>query len=266
LLLLEKEHKLERILGEYKKVAIAFSGGADSSLLVKKALEVLGPENVLLLTARSCLLTKNEVDHASSWLSRHGYEGQVRHEFAELQPLVWDEFVQNPPDRCYLCKLRVYQMLTKLSGPHGILKLLDGTNDDDMRSTRPGLRALNELGIGAPLADAGLTKEDVRNLSREIGLDTWDRPSASCLATRIPDGLQITKERIALIEKLESQVAAMGFKGCRVRLDSQSGDKVYIQVQEKDVVELATTANRSDLIHFFNDSGVKKIFLDLNGR
>ena len=111
-----------------------------------------------------------------------------------------------------------------------------------------------------------MTKEDVRILSREIGLDTWDRPSASCLATRIPDGLQITKERIALIEKLEFKVASLGFEGCRVRLDSQSDEKVYIQVLEKDVTALGSTACRSALIHFFNDFGVKKIFIDLNGR
>jgi len=265
-LLHEKEHNLERILAEYRGVAIAFSGGADSSLLVRKALEVLGPDNVLLLTARSCLLKQHEIDHASSWLSRHGFGGQVRHEFVELQPLAWDEFVQNPYNRCYLCKLRVYRMFAEISAQVGIAKLIDGTNDDDMHSTRPGLQALRELDIGTPLAEAGLCKENVRSLSRNIGLDTWDRPSGSCLATRIPEGLQITRERIALVEKMEQQLESIGFEGCRVRLDPQQSDKIYIQVQDNDVEALAAAANRSTLVHFFNDSGVKKIFMDLNGR
>lgn len=266
MLLFEKEHRLEQILAEYGRVAIAFSGGADSSLLAKKALEVLGEENVLLLTARSCLLKQHEIDHAAGWLSRHGVGEQVRHQFIDLQPLSWEEFVRNPLDRCYLCKLRVYSLFAGLRSREGMTRLIDGTNEDDMHSARPGLRALRELDIGTPLADAGLAKEEVRSLSRDIGLDTWDRPSASCLATRVPDGLHITGERIALIEKLELQAESMGFKGCRVRLDRESSDKVYIQVQENDVAGLASAATRSALIHFFNDSGVKKIFMDLSGR
>ena len=115
MLLHEKEYRLERILEEYTKVAIAFSGGADSSLLAKKALEVLGQENVLLLTARSCLLTQDEVDQASGWVTRHGYDSQVHQEFVERQPRSWDEFVQNPPYRCYLCKSRVYELFIRLS-------------------------------------------------------------------------------------------------------------------------------------------------------
>lgn len=266
MLLHEKEHRLEQILAQYGRVAIAFSGGADSSLLAKKAIEVLGTENVLLLTAGSCLLKQREIDHAAGWLSRHGYGEQVRHRFVELQPLFWDEFVRNPPDRCYLCKLRVYRCFVEFSTQEGITALVDGTNDDDKHTARPGLRALLELGIGTPLAEAELSKEEVRSLSRDIGLDTWDRPSASCLATRVPDGLQITPERIALIDKLELQLESMGFQGCRIRLDRQSSDKIYIQVREKDVVAVASAANRSALVHFFNDSGVKKIFVDLHGR
>ena len=266
MLLQEKEHKLECLLARYKRVAVAFSGGADSSLLAKKALEVLGIENVLLLTAKSSLLKQSEIDSASSWLFRHGYEEQVGHEFIDLQPLSWDEFVRNPSDRCYLCKLRVYKLFAKVSDLHGIAQLIDGTNDDDMHSTRPGLRALRELSIGTPLADAGLTKDEVRRLSRELQLDTWNRPSASCLATRVPDGLEITEERVALIEKLELYLESMGFKGCRVRLDPHKSDTVYIFVLEKDIAGLAMVASRRDLIHFFNDSGVKWILMDLTGR
>jgi len=265
-LLREKEQKLEQILGQYGRVALAFSGGADSSLLLHKALAVLGAENVLVLTARSCLLKQSEVDHASTWFSRHGHKEQVRHEFIELQPLSWEEFVRNPADRCYVCKLRVYRLFLEAGAKLGITALIDGTNYDDLHSSRPGLRALRELGIGTPLAAAGLTKDEVRSLSRDIGLDTWDYPSASCLATRIPEGLAITAERIFLIEKLESYLESLGFFGCRVRLDRGYCEKIFIQVQEKDIGEFASPAVRSSLLDFFNDSGVKKIYLDLDGR
>ena len=266
MLLLEKEHKLEGLLASYKRVTVAFSGGADSSLLAKKALEVLGTENVLLLTARSCLLKQSEIDFVANWLSRHGYEEQVDHKFIDLQPLSWSEFVRNPSDRCYLCKSRVYQMFAELSDQYGKAQLIDGTNDDDMHSTRPGLQALRELSIGTPLADAGLSKDEVRRLSRELQLDTWNRPSASCLATRIPDGLDITEERILLVGKLESYLEDIGFEGCRVRLDRYQSDIAYIQVVEKDIAEMAMATSRSGLVDFFNDIGVKRVFMDLNGR
>lgn len=266
MLLQEKEHRLESLLASYKRVALAFSGGADSSLLLAKSLEVLGEDNVLVLTARSCLLKQKEVEKASTWLSRHGYDGKVQHRFVDLQPLSWDEVVQNPKDRCYLCKLRVYNLFVDVCAQNRISHLIDGTNYDDLHSDRPGLRALKELNIGTPLADAELTKKEVRSLSRQIGLDTWDHPSASCLATRLPDGLAITRSRIALVDKLEDYLESMGFNGCRVRLDRNNNEKVSIQVQEQDLERLAGDADREVLIRFFNDSGVKKIFLDLNGR
>lgn len=266
MLLQEKEHRLESILAKYGKVAIAFSGGADSSLLLSKALEVLGTDNVLVLTARSCLLKPSETEKASTWLSRHGFDNQVHHEFVELQPLSWGEFTRNPVDRCYLCKSRVYNLFFDVCSQHKINKLIDGTNYDDLHSDRPGLRALKELDIGTPLADAEITKKEVRNLSREIGLDTWDHPSASCLATRLPNGLEVTQSRIDLVDKLESHLESLGFYGCRVRLDRNSSQKIFIQVQERDVERLVSVSIRNAVNLFFNDSGVKKIFLDLNGR
>ena len=167
MLLLEKEHELERLLAGYKRVAVAFSGGADSSLLLRKAIDVLGRENILALTARSCLQRKGDIANATSWLARHGYDGQVRHEIIELDPLSREEFIQNPPDRCYGCKLHVYKKFAEICAKQGIQAIIDGTNFDDMNSDRPGLRALEELGIGSPLGEAGLTKEEVRRLSRE---------------------------------------------------------------------------------------------------
>lgn len=265
MLLLEKEHRLEGILSRYKHVAVAFSGGADSSLLAGKALDVLGRENVLLLTARSCLLKQAELDNAATWLARHSLEN-VRHEFFDLEPLAWTEFTRNTPDRCYICKLRVYKLFAEAAARQGITDIIDGANDDDMHSVRPGLRALRELGVGTPLAEAGLTKNEVRLLSRELQLDTWDRPSSSCLATRMPVGVEITPERIGFVHGLESCLERMGFTGCRVRPDRCDDTLVSIEVREKDIWAIASDEKRMKLAEFFNDFGVKRIFLDLRGR
>lgn len=262
----KKVQRLEHILRQHGKIAIAFSGGADSSLLAAKALNVLGPENVLLLTARSCLLKQADIANAANWLDRHGYGEKGRHQFIEFQPLSWPEFVRNPPDRCYVCKLRVYRAFIEHMASTGIRQLVDGTNFDDLHSDRPGLRALQELQIGSPLAEAGLCKEEVRSLSHAMGVDTWDRPSASCLATRIPGGLSIAEEHLAKIEQIESFLESSGFTGCRARLDPAGKKIIFLQVKEDDLVRIAEPSIRSALYGFLSDFGIKEVFLDLQGR
>lgn len=261
-----KEQAVRRALARSGRVAIAFSGGADSSLLLWLALDTLGPAQVLVLTARSCLLPLRDLERAAGWPARHGLAGRVSHVFVDIQPLAWGEFTRNPADRCYLCKSRVYRLLLEQVRRQGFAQLLDGTNVDDLGSDRPGLRAIGELGIETPLAAVGLSKAEVRALSRELGLDTWDAPSASCLATRIPEGLTITAERLARIDILETHLEHIGCAGCRVRLDRFHEDRVYVQVQEKDLPRLAGGRERTTLLDFFNDSGVTKVFLDLQGR
>ena len=261
----DKEQALRRSLAQYGRVAIAFSGGADSSLLLRLALDTLGAAQVLALTASSCLLPARELERAATWPARHGLKG-LRHLVVEIDPLAWPEFTSNPADRCYRCKSRVYRVLREQARGQEIETLLDGTNADDLHSERPGLRASRELDIGAPLAEAGLRKEEVRQLSRELGLDTWDAPSASCLATRIPEGLAITPERLGRINILEAYLEQLGYAGCRVRLDRWREDAVAVQIREKDLVRFAASPQRESLLRFFSDSGVKKVFLDLRGR
>jgi uncharacterized protein len=261
-----KGQEVRRILAKYGRVAVAFSGGVDSSLLLWLALDTLGPANVLALTARSRLLPPRDLERAAGWPARHGLADTIIHVFVDIRPLSWDEFTSNPADRCYLCKSRVYRIFLEHAKRQGVTMLLDGTNADDLHSERPGLRALHELAIVTPLAAAGLHKLEVRALSRELGLDTWDAPSASCLATRIPEGLVITAERLARIDILEAHLERHGYAGCRVRLDLRHKDTVYVQVQEKDLPRLAAEQERTALFDFFNDSGVKKVFLDLRGR
>jgi len=265
-LLLDKERKLRRIVERIGKTAVAFSGGADSSLLLKIALDVLGSDNILVLTFRSHLFKSSELDRAATWLDRHGRTEFVRHEFFDADPLTWDDFVANPEDRCYLCKDRVYRMFMEMAGMKGFDRLVDGTNFDDMNSFRPGLRALKELEIGTPLADAALNKEEVRLLSRKLGLDTWEHPSSSCLATRIPSGLEITMDRLQLVSLCESGLEKLDFQGCRFRLDRYDETTGYVQVLKKDLIRMGTLKIFESLNQIFSDFGIKNIFFDLEGR
>lgn len=266
MLLHEKKETVRGILAQYERFAIAFSGGADSSLLLRLALDTVGPENLLVLTARSSLLKPAELEGAATWFERHAIQDPADHAFVEVEPLAWDEFVRNPSDRCYLCKSKVYGIFLDICRRRGFVRLVDGTNADDMNSSRPGLRALRELGIGTPLAAGGMSKEEVRSLSREMNLDTWDHPSASCLATRIPVGLEVTAERLDLIAALEAYLENQGFSGCRVRLDRTDGTTVYIQVRHKDLSAITATSQYMYLSEYFSDFGIEQIYLDLKGR
>lgn len=261
-----KEEAVRRILSQFGSVAVAFSGGTDSSLLLRLAADVVGAGRVLALTARSCLMPDRDLDNAATWAVRHGLAGTISHQFVDIQPLAWQEFAANPPDRCYRCKSRVYPVLMEEARRQGITTLLDGTNADDLGSDRPGLRALREMGIVSPLAAAGLSKEEVRRLGRELGLHNWDMLSASCLATRIPAGLAVTAPRLALIRTLEDFLLQRGLAGCRVRMDRWREDTVAVEVRGEDFARIVEGRLRSEILNFFRHSGKKNVFLDLRGR
>ncbi len=265
MILEQKTKKLHSILEGYGRVAIAFSGGVDSSLLLKSAIDMLGPENVLALSARTCLVRAEEQQAAAGWLDRHG---QVGVEFlpVDLQPLSWKEFVGNSEERCYHCKLRIYKEFFELMQERDIQILLDGTNTDDLKSKRPGLRAIHELGVKTPLVEAGFDKNDVRARSRILLLDTSDRPSSSCFATRIPHGLEVTAERIEAIEGYEAGMEKLGFTGFRVRLHPLQEDTVVLQLQEDDFERFTRPGMRVAVVRFFRKAGVRSVFLDLIGR
>lgn len=262
----DKVEKLHGVLSDFGRVAIAFSGGVDSSFLLKSALDVLGAGNVIILHGRSCLQKKVEQERAETWLSRHGYSQDIEHLFIELQPLDWKEFVSNPEERCYLCKLRLYRLFLDELDKRDIHFLLDGTNTDDLKDRRPGLRAIHELGVQTPFVSCGLGKADIRELSRELKLDTSDQPSSSCLATRIPHGLEITAQRLERIAAWEDGLAELGFDGCRVRMDAKSERIVYLQVIQADLDQLFNPSIRRAVFHFFKKSGVSQVYLDLEGR
>ncbi len=265
-MLQEKARRLKEILEGFGKIAIAFSGGVDSSLLVKCACDSLGFENVLILHSRSCLQKSGESEAAINWAKRLDPTHGLATKIVELQPLSWKEFVLNPINRCYLCKFRAYRLFLEEAEKWGTHHLADGTNSDDLKERRPGLRAIHELGVKTPLVQAGFSKDEVRQLSNELGLSTWNKPSSSCLATRIPSGLEVTESRIKKIASWEEYLFNLGFNGCRVRMDKKRKDTVYIQVLEADLDKIMMKSLRVTLIRFFNKDGVKKVFIDLNGR
>ncbi|MCI5120620.1 MAG: ATP-dependent sacrificial sulfur transferase LarE, partial [Candidatus Electrothrix sp. AUS4] len=257
-------------LSRFDRVGVAFSGGVDSSFLLRMVLDALGPHRVLPLYACSCLQTKQEQENVLSWAEHQKYPAaamQVR--IMEINPLHWKEFTANPENRCYLCKRKIYTTFLETLREDGMTALLDGTNADDLRqgeNGRPGLRALKELGIHTPLADCGLNKEDIRKHSRALGLHTADRPSASCLATRIPHGMLITPERLQKIAELEQTLEKEGLVGCRVRLNANAEQTVLVQLQQSDLGQVHNDFLRKHLIAPLKKKGVHKIYLDVEGR
>lgn len=261
-----KVDQLKSILQACGQVALAFSGGVDSSLLLKCALDTLGVGNVLVLFARSELLKPEEIERVASWLVENGYPQGGQMEIIQLHPLGWKEFVSNGADRCYFCKRRIYSLFRERMEMRGLTCLIDGTNTDDFKGHRAGLRAIHELGVRMPLVEAGFDKANVRLLSQQLGLATWNRPSASCLATRIPTGMEITSQRLRRIEFFEQGLERFGLAGCRVRLDNNHHDSVLVEILAKDFEVIADTGIRLAIQRFFQSNGVGKVLLDMEGR
>lgn len=263
---MEKIEHLRELLLSYGRVGIAFSGGVDSSFLLKSSLDLLGAGNVCILHAHSCLQCPEEQVMASSWLSRHGYSTDIEMLSISLDPLTWKEFVRNPKERCYLCKRRMYSFFLEQLELRNFQYLLDGTNIDDLKTGRPGLRAIHELDVQTPLVEAGLGKDEIRKLSKAVNLDTFDLPSSSCLATRIPHELTITSERLDCISRWERKLASFGFAGCRVKISPESEKILYLQVLQVDMDRFATSGIRHAVFRYFMNLGIERVFLDLEGR
>jgi len=239
--------------------AVAVSGGVDSTLLLKVAYDELGRDSILALFAHSVLQPAGELEHVVELVDAIG----CRLEIIEAEPLDWPEFVENPANRCYRCKKKIYSFFMEKLAQSNISRLMDGTNADDLSDTRPGLKALAELEILTPLADVGLHKQEIRRLSRSLGLPNWDRPSASCLATRIPAGRAITQALLERVARCEEVLHSLGFFGCRARL---AGDDVHIELAAGDIARFVDAAVRETVVRRLAAFGVENVLLNLTER
>ena len=250
-----KKQKLEEILKELGSVAIAYSSGVDSTFLLKTAHDILG-DKAIAVTVRSCLMPKNEISEAEAFCKKEG----IRHIIVDFDPFSVDGFSKNPENRCYICKRSLLSDVKKIAEENGAKYVCEGSNTDDEGDYRPGKKAVLELGVKSPLLEAGLTKNDIRILSREKGLKTWNKPSFACLASRFVYGETITKDGLSRVEKAEKLLFDLGFEQYRVRVH---GNIARIEVEKDSFEKLIDNADNINT--YLKELGFLYITLDLGG-
>lgn len=239
------------------KIAVAFSSGVDSTFLLKTAHEALG-DGVLAVTVHSNSFPAREQKEAYEFCMREG----IRQAVCEFDELAVPGFCQNPPNRCYLCKRELFLNIQKTAGAYGISNVVEGSNLDDQGDYRPGMQAITELEILSPLKDAGLTKEEIRFLSKDYGLSTWDKPSFACLSSRFAYGETITREKLRMVETAEQYLWNLGFSQVRVRVH---GTLARIEVPEAEISRLAAGENRAGITEALKSAGFSYVTMDLSG-
>jgi len=253
----KKKRRLTAILKAYESLVVAFSGGVDSTFLLAASQEALG-DRVTAVTADSPIHSRREIREALATAQALG----IKHIVVPFAEMTAPGFAANPPDRCYTCKQLIFSEIIRIAASMGVERVAHGVNLDDLGDYRPGLKAAEELGVVAPLAEAGLNKADIRALSRRIGLPTWNKPAMACLASRIPYGRPITPEVLRVVEAAEEILQGLGFSGCRVR---HHGDVARIEMAERDVNRAVRRTVRSQILKGLKDLGFTHVALDLEG-
>jgi len=253
----QKKIKVISHLKKLDSLLIAFSGGVDSTFLLFLAHQTLG-KNVMAVTANSAIHPIREIENARTF----AHEKRIQHVVFESNEMNLPAFVSNDADRCYWCKQHMLQALLKMAGEKDIKNVAHGANLDDLKDFRPGFRAANEAGVIAPLTDAQLTKQEIRFLSKKMGLSTWDKPSMPCLATRIPYGSPITKEKLKMVEKAEAFLLEQGFSNVRVRHHDSAA---RIEIDSKELKRIMSEGLRKAIVDKFRELGFQHIALDLEG-
>ncbi|MFH1540515.1 MAG: ATP-dependent sacrificial sulfur transferase LarE [Elusimicrobiota bacterium] len=263
-----KLNKLKNILQEMGSILVAYSGGVDSTFLLKVAKDTIG-DNVLAVTAKSETYPKREYEQAKKIAQKL----KTKHLIINTKELSNSRFLANPVNRCYYCKKELFTKLKQIAREKDINYIVDGTNCDDLKDFRPGMNAIKELGVRSPLREAGLTKKEIRLFSRKMHLSTWDKPVFACLASRFPYGDKITLPKLKMINEAEEYLHSLGIKQVRVRHhacpNQGRGNNIAriarIEVSPEDINCLTSINSRKKIVKKFNEIGYRYVSLDLQG-
>jgi uncharacterized protein len=253
----EKYEALKENLRSLGSVAVAFSSGVDSTFLLQVAHDVLG-DQAIAVTASSCSFPKRELTEAKEFCEKRG----IRHIVCQSEELDIEGFRQNPTNRCYLCKHELFEKIWEIAREHQIAAVAEGSNMDDNGDYRPGLIAVKELGVKSPLRETELSKAEIRELSKELGLPTWDKQSFACLSSRFVYGETIDEEKLSMVDRAEQLLLDMGFHQVRVRIH---GKMARIEVLSEELERMILPDIRSRVTEALKSYGFTYVTLDLMG-
>ncbi len=253
----EKFKRLEALINSFDNLAVAFSGGVDSTFLLKVSRDIL-KEEVTAIVIRTELHPKKEIEEAIHRAEEMG----VRRVKIDMNVLGHREIANNARERCYHCKKEIFKRIREYAQNRGIDNVADGTNRDDTASYRPGIKALEELGVSSPLKEAGMGKNDIRQISKILGLETWDRPASPCLATRFPYNTPLTRDALKQVETAEEFIRDLGFKNLRVRCH---GETARIETEGEMMQKITGKELSEKIIRKLHETGFRYVTLDLEG-